>query len=218
MLDARCIGDKFPSKFPTVYGFCKQANLEPMSEMLPVSPAAHYHMGGVSVDENGRTTCPGLWACGEVSATGVHGANRLASNSLLEGLVFGARVSQDILDTIDWNIKYELPSQKYIKRPTFVTHEEEKWVNLLRQTMWNDVGLVRNEQSMKHAMSILDEISSQNPQSVMLCNMIDAARIITQAALERKESRGGHYRSDYPDRAEHSIHHPFVYTGNGPWM
>lgn len=218
MLDARCVGDKFPTKFPTVYGFCQQAHLDPMSEMLPVSPAAHYHMGGVSVDENGRTTCPGLWACGEVSATGVHGANRLASNSLLEGLVFGARVSQDILENIDWNIQYEIPRREYMKRPTFVTPEEEKWADLLRQTMWNDVGLVRTEQSMKHALAVFDEITAQNPQSVMLCNMIDAAKIITQAALERKESRGGHYRSDYPEHAEHSMHHPFVYTGNGPWM
>ena len=99
-----------------------------------------------------------------------------------------------------------------------MTPEEEKWADLLRQTMWNDVGLVRTEQSMKHALAIFDEITAQNPQSVMLCNMIDAAKIITQAALERKESRGGHYRSDYPDHAEHSMHHPFVYTGNGPWM
>ena len=83
--------------------------------------------------------------------------------------------------------------------------------------MWNDVGLVRNAQSMTHALQVFDEISAQTPQSIMLCHMIDAARIITQAALARKESRGGHYRSDYPEHDPHSQHHPFVYTGNGPW-
>jgi len=83
--------------------------------------------------------------------------------------------------------------------------------------MWNDVGLVRTESGMKHALDVFDEIVARNPQSLMLCNMIDAARIITHAALERKESRGGHYRSDYPNHDPNAQHHPFVYTGNGPW-
>ena len=216
-LDARCVGEKFPQKFPTVYGFCQQAGIDPVHDLLPVSPAAHYHMGGVAVDENGRTSCKGLWSCGECCATGVHGANRLASNSLLEGLVFGARVSQDILASIDWNNTPQPDDVNFVIRPTFVTPAEEEDAWLLRNTMWSDVGLVRCETSMKHALSVFDEIAARKPESLMLCNMIDAARIITQAALERKESRGGHYRTDYPNHDEHTEHHPFVYTGNGPW-
>ena len=217
-LDARNIGEEFPQKFPTVFGFCQQAGIDPRKDLLPVSPAAHYHMGGVSVDKNGRTTCPGLWACGEVSATGVHGANRLASNSLLEGLVFGARVSRDILASTDWSHFMSNEDAKFTIRPTFITDNEIPLANLLRKTMWDDVGVVRNEDSMKHALNVFDEISEKSPESLMLHNMIDAARIITQAALQRKESRGGHYRTDYPEHAANSEHHPFVYTGNGPWM
>ncbi len=216
-LDARCIGEEFPQKFPTVFGFCQQAGIDPRKDLLPISPAAHYHMGGVSVDKNGRTTVAGLWACGEVSATGVHGANRLASNSLLEGLVFGARVSRDILASTDWSGVLVPENDDFVPRPTYVTAEEEDDAMRLRQTMWDDVGLVRSESSMNHALGVLDEIMHKKPVSLMMHNMIDAARIITQAALERKESRGGHYRTDYPEHAEHSEHHPFVYTGNGPW-
>ena len=218
-LDARCVGEKFPERFPTVYGFCRQAGIEPRTDLLPVSPAAHYHMGGVRVDESGRTTCLGLWACGECCATGVHGANRLASNSLLEGLVFGARVSQDIVEQIDWTKEYAIQDGDYAPeaRPTYVTPDEEADARLLRKTMWDDVGVVRNEASMTHALSVMDEIMARKPQSVMLGNMIGAARIITTAALNRKESRGGHYRSDYPEHDAQTSHHPFVYTGNGPW-
>ncbi len=218
-LDARCIGKEFPQKFPTVFGFCQQAGLDPVHDLLPVSPAAHYHMGGVRVDESGRTTCLGLWACGECCATGVHGANRLASNSLLEGLVFGARVSQDIVDQIDWTKTNEIHEDDYHPelRPTFVVPEEESDALLLRKTMWDDVGVVRCENSMKHALAVMDEIQARKPKSLMLRNMIDAARIITTAAIDRKESRGGHYRTDYPEHDAHTSHHPFVYTGNGPW-
>src|ERR1700729_738163 len=96
-LDARhVIGERFPFAFPTVFGFCMSAGIDPRVRNIPVAPAAHYHMGGVAVDEWGRTTLPRLWACGETSATGVHGANRLASNSLLEALVYGSRVATDI--------------------------------------------------------------------------------------------------------------------------
>src|SRR6185295_18827186 len=86
----------FPVRFPQVFEICRRHGLDPRIEPVPVAPAAHYHMGGVAVDRRGRTSLPGLWACGEVSSTGVHGANRLASNSLLEALVFGARVAEDV--------------------------------------------------------------------------------------------------------------------------
>ena len=96
-LDARtAIGARFPEAFPTVFGFCIAAGIDPRVQNIPVAPAAHYHMGGIAVDEWGRTSLEALWACGETSATGVHGANRLASNSLLEALVYGSRVATDI--------------------------------------------------------------------------------------------------------------------------
>src|SRR6185436_19887220 len=96
-LDARAaVGDRFPERFPRVFEICRRHGFDPRIQPVPVAPAAHFHMGGVSVDIDGRTSLPGLWACGEVSATGVHGANRLASNSLLEALVFGARVAEDL--------------------------------------------------------------------------------------------------------------------------
>lgn len=219
VLDARCIGSLFPQKFPTVYAFCQQAGIDPITECLPVSPAAHYHMGGVSVDANGRTSCLGLWACGEVSATGVHGANRLASNSLLEGIVFGARVSADIEHALESMapLSTSSPDIPDASKPTFVTSEEADSAEWLRNTMWNEVGLVRSEQSLQRALDVFEQIAAKSPRAIMLYNMLDAARIITQAAMLRKESRGGHYRSDYPNHDANAQHHPFVYTGNGPW-
>ena len=217
-LDARHIGELFPQKFPTVFGFCQQVGIDPRKDMLPVTPAAHYHMGGVSVDPNGHTTKKGLWACGEVSATGVHGANRLASNSLLEGLVFGARVSQNIAEVSDFSEDLHKTDTETPNIPTFVTDEESEDANLLRKTMWDDVGLVRSESSMEHALETFNAIRHRHAGSMMLRNMVDAATMITQSAKERKESRGGHYRSDYPQHSDVIEHHPFVFTGNGPWM
>ena len=218
-LDARRIGAAFPQKFPTVFGFCQQAGIDPRTDFLPVTPAAHYHMGGVSVDQNGHTSVTGLWACGEVSSTGVHGANRLASNSLLEGLVFGARVSQNILDTTSFE---DLPHRTQTDTPqanAFVTSDENDDAQKLRQTMWNCVGLVRSGESMENALNIFDDIKKahHNP-SLMLKNMVEAASMITHAAYSRKESRGGHYRSDFPKHSDVAEHHPFVFTGTGPWI
>ena len=100
-LDCRAaIGDAFAERFPTVYAACKAAGIDPATQPIPIAPAAHYHMGGVHVDGAGRTSLDGLWACGEVTCTGAHGANRLASNSLLEAVVFAARVAEDIHDLL----------------------------------------------------------------------------------------------------------------------
>lgn len=222
-LDARHIADAFPQKFPTVFGFCQQAGIDPRNECLPVTPAAHYHMGGVSVDQNGHTSVDGLWACGEVSSTGVHGANRLASNSLLEGLVFGARVSRNILEVSDFQQNLQKTSTPTPDVPTFVTPDEAPIAQTIRETMWKDVGLVRSASSMEHALALFESIKSKAANdninnSMMLRNMLDTANMITMAANDRKESRGGHYRSDYPNHAEVAEHHPFVYTGNGPWL
>lgn len=217
-LDARCIGQDFDKKFPTVFALCQAAGLDPRHDRLPVTPAAHYHMGGVKVNDMGRSSALGLWTCGEVSATGVHGANRLASNSLLEGLVFGARVSQDIQLSCDFESKLPnvAPNDLSLSH-TYLAPQEEERALRLRTTMWEDVGLVRSHDGLSRALAVFDEISQAQTQSLMLRNMLDAARIITTAAINRKESRGGHYRSDYPNHSPNIEHHPFVYTGNGPW-
>lgn len=219
-LDARIIGEDFSTKFPTVWGLCQGSGLDPRRDLLPVSPAAHYHMGGLRVDRNGRSSCPGLWACGEVAATGVHGANRLASNSLLEGLVFGARVGQDIMEQSDFSPQ-ELHGVEYpaITTTTHITEAEQETAWALRCMMWDNVGLVRCEQGMQVALDYINAIvENKEPKSLMLRNMLDAAEIITQAALQRRESRGGHFRSDYPAHADVATSHPFVFTGNGPWI
>ncbi len=222
LLDARCIGDDFKKKFPTVFGLCAAAGLDPRRDLLPITPAAHYHMGGISVDINGRSSLDYLWACGEVAATGVHGANRLASNSLLEGLVFGARVANDIKNRRPAHLPKRPEFSPKIARPhTEFLEGEAAVVDRLRQLMWDHVGLVRNDSGMRLA---LDQIKAMRKDcedsqcSLQVRNMLSAAKIVTTAALHRRESRGGHYRSDYPNTNDNPTHYQFVYTGNGPWI
>ena len=113
-LDCRKIGPEFPERFPTVFAACRAAGHRPAREPIPIAPAAHYHMGGIYTDANGRTTIDGLWACGEVASTGAHGANRLASNSLLEAVVFGARVARDIAERLPSAeaLKLDIPQRR----------------------------------------------------------------------------------------------------------
>ena len=141
-LDARsAIGAEFPTRFPTVYASCMSAGIDPSRELIPIAPAAHYHMGGVWTDDRGRTKLDGLWAVGEVASTGVHGANRLASNSLLEAIVFGARVAADVLATpllpVEWRPKAERIEPAPRDRDFAVVEE-------LRDLMSANVGVIRN--------------------------------------------------------------------------
>ncbi len=195
-LDAReAIGDEFPERFPTVFELCRQHGLDPRTEPMPVAPAAHYHMGGIAVDGRGRSSLPGLWACGEVSSTGVHGANRLASNSLLEALVFGARVAEDLREASNRS----LPSVRRIpSAPAGTSHDAELKHNV-RRLMWEKVGVVRDEKGLTAALSELDALAEINPQAAGEArNLLGVARLVAAAALARRESRGGHYRSDFP--------------------
>ena len=192
-LDAReAVGADFPNKFPTVYELCRQVGVDPITEAVPVAPAAHYHMGGVATDLKGRTSLDGLWACGEVACTGLHGANRLASNSLLEALVFAPIVAEDIKS--EWDdgavmTPAQIPSMS--DAPLSVAQVP----NWLQKGMYEYLGVVRNEQGMSRMLQKLENWSPSNEQE---CNMQVAARAITKAALNRRESRGGHFRSDYP--------------------
>ena len=191
-LDTRlAIGDRFPTRFPTVFASCQLHGIDPRTDLIPVSPAAHYHMGGVASDVDGRSSIPGLWTCGEVSATGVHGANRLASNSLLEGLVFGARAGADAAA--------EGPGVAGKVRPAAVIMGERRdIVPTLRRTMWEHVGLSRDAAGLTAAIETLDGLQGEglHPEAA---NLLLVARMIARAAYLRQESRGAHYRSDFPD-------------------
>jgi len=199
-LDAReAVGERFPERFPTVFGLCQESGLDPRVEPIPVAPAAHYHMGGIAVDAHGRTSLPGLWACGEVAATGAHGANRLASNSLLEALVFGARVAEDL--AADLSRARPLPATgATAPAPVLADPEADAALALaVRTLMWEQVGVVRDGRGLTAAVAALDRLAAEHPHAAGEArNLLAAARMVTAAALARRESRGGHYRADHP--------------------
>jgi L-aspartate oxidase len=205
-LDARTtIGDRFPQAFPTVYRFCIDAGIDPRLQNIPVTPAAHYHMGGIAVDEWGRTSLENLWACGETSATGVHGANRLASNSLLEALVYGSRVATDIA-----NRRAQPRPMASKAEPPFATSSAPSGdttaaqsLSDLRNVMYSNVGLVRNETSLREALARIEELqNAPENNEIELRNLLIVGELITESALARRESRGSHYRNDYPKSDE----------------
>jgi L-aspartate oxidase len=206
-LDARsAIGAKFPTAFPTVFGFCIAAGIDPRVQNIPVAPAAHYHMGGIAVDEWGRTTLANLWACGETSATGVHGANRLASNSLLEALVYGSRVAADIA-SIDRRWKSLSDGAKAVRSSPSPRRKlrtpSAQATSDVRNVMYSNVGLVRSEAGLTKALARVDELAAEfGDANSGLANLLVVGRLIAEAALARRESRGSHHRVDYPHADE----------------
>jgi L-aspartate oxidase len=200
-LDARTtIGDAFPKEFPTVFGFCMSANIDPRTQRIPVAPAAHYFMGGIAVDEWGKTSLDGLWACGEASATGVHGANRLASNSLLEALVYGTRVAESVTSDAAPASQPVLRNHRPVVNPS---PQEAQAIRDLRHVMYANVGLVRNELGLREALARISSLEEHFPHaSNELRNLLVVGRLVTRAALERRESRGSHFRTDYPTTDE----------------
>jgi L-aspartate oxidase len=198
-LDAReAVGDSFPERFPTAFEACRRYGIDPRREPIPVAPAAHYHMGGIDVDLDGRTSVEGLWAAGEVACTGVHGANRLASNSLLEGLVFGERVAASVraalphldVPTRD-RIEWPAPSDALGALDAAAVEAE------IRQLMWEKVGLVRSRDGLREALARFDVLARQRLDPASL-RLVTVARLVATAALARAESRGAHFRSDHP--------------------
>ena len=201
-LDAReAVGEDFPERFPTVFRLCQEHGLDPRTEPIPVAPAAHYHMGGIAVDERGRTSLPGLWACGEVAATGVHGANRLASNSLLEALVFGARVAEDLQDGLPPS-RHPRGAGRWMvgaSRAVLEAPGDRELVAAVRTVMWEKVGVSRDGAGLSAAVSELARLAAAHPQAAgEVRNLLGVARLVAAAALARQESRGGHYRADFP--------------------
>ncbi|MDH3598092.1 MAG: L-aspartate oxidase [Candidatus Tectomicrobia bacterium] len=202
-LDARsAIGAEFPQRFPTVFAHCQEHGLDPRHDPMPIVPAAHYHMGGVAVDLQGRTSRPGLWACGEVASTGVHGANRLASNSLLEALVFARRVSQDVQRCLG---SHRIPSRMPALGASEIVRvdpggEAADLIQRIRTIMWEQVGLVRTEAGLLEALQEFRDMAAAvaEPKAADVRNMLTAAQLIATAALSRRESRGAHFRADYP--------------------
>jgi L-aspartate oxidase len=164
-------------------------------------------MGGILTDAQGRSTVDGLWACGEVTSTGAHGANRLASNSLLEAVVFGARVAADITAAIP-----PLPSRNFSAAATKdapVRHDAEA-VQTLRRTMSAEVGVIRDAGSLSKALATIVTLERENDGDPQLANMLTTAKLMTAAALTRKESRGAQFRSDYPASDEAQAKRSFL--------
>jgi L-aspartate oxidase len=199
-LDCReAIGARFATAFPTVYALCQKAGIDPGRELIPVAPAAHYHMGGIATDARGRSSVPGLWAVGEVTATGLHGANRLASNSLLEALVFGARAAADILQ-LERGTRHTPRTDLQRVGDITADHAAARGpaVARLRRTMSEHVGVVRTAAGLKKSIATLRDIERRAGADRVLANMALAARFIAVGALLREESRGAHARSDFP--------------------
>jgi L-aspartate oxidase len=224
-LDLRHLpAQRMHERFPTISAICRSYGLDLATDLLPVAPAAHYCMGGVKVDTLGRTTVDGLYAVGEVSCTGVHGANRLASNSLLEGLVFGLRLADEIRDASSEGM---LPGRRSttsvlskiemeFNRPRATTRvPSPTGTNIrseLRHIMWKYVSLRRDSEGLIEARRQVDAlrksmVSRQEeekmlPERLETENMLTVAGLVIETALQRCESRGSHWRIDFPETDE----------------
>lgn len=211
-LDARdAIGARFPEAFPTVFASCKKAKIDPRTDLMPVAPAAHYHMGGVMTDFDGKATVEGLWAVGEVASSGVHGANRLASNSLLEAIVLGARIAHQLRDK-EMTARDE-PGAPADRMDLPSKPADPIAVMKLRAAMSTGCALIRSEESLEMTLNIIHELNSDPAMTSGLKSALVTAELIAQGALMREESRGGHYRSDFPDTEDEAFHTEICASG-----
>jgi L-aspartate oxidase len=206
--------ERVRSRFPTIADMCRQLGLDIATDLIPVGPAAHYLMGGIDSDEWGRTSIEGLFAAGETACTGVHGANRLASNSLLEGLVFGARAAAAMLEPV--RAAALKPDRRQIVASGGPSSHSAGHVPALttdgvRDLMWQSVGLFRTREGLAAAVRTFDAAYDAARDAMALTiagsadawrhvNLLAVARLIARAALRREESRGGHFREDFPAR------------------
>jgi L-aspartate oxidase len=197
-LDARHFGEqKWRRRFPTILASCREHGVDPVSELVPVAPACHYASGGVAVDLDGRTTVPGLYACGEVACSGVHGANRLASNSLLEGLVYARRIAADLAR--------ELPAWREASPEQRVAGlVGGRATALVQQTMTEHAGVLRSAAGLEQAAKVLSDLgpdSAAEPctEAWEATNLLTVAQALVAAARVRAETRGSHWRDDHPE-------------------
>ncbi|MFG3040010.1 L-aspartate oxidase [Streptomyces sp. NPDC048330] len=210
-LDARHFGaEMWEQRFPTILAACRSHDIDPVTEPIPVAPAAHYASGGVRTDLRGRTTVPGLYACGEVACTGVHGANRLASNSLLEGLVFAERIAEDIIAAAPRVAGTPVPHPTPVTLPLPVAGARTR----VQRVMTAGAGVLRSEDSLRTAAEALDALHSDavaggtddtkaaepGVESWETTNLLCVARVLVAAARHREETRGCHWREDHADR------------------
>jgi L-aspartate oxidase len=204
-LDARTIGARFAERFPGILALCLARGIDPRVDLIPVTPAAHYMMGGINADLSGRSSIGRLWAVGEVARSGVHGANRLASNSLLEGLVFAERAARD-LSTIT-SLDVVPPAASWTVPPLRDRGAAQVAADNVRAIMWEDVGIIRSAAGLWDAFERLMDIESRLPEGATEeLNLVQTAQMITWSAVRREESRGGHYRSDFPQAMRKPIH------------
>ena len=198
-LDARDFGEaKWRRRFPTILATCLEHGIDPVTELIPVAPACHYASGGVATDLSGRSSVPGLFACGEVACSGVHGANRLASNSLLEGLVFSRRIAA--------SLGRGLPSRqspRAVRRATGLV--TETMLTRIQQTMTDYAGVLRSAHGLGQAASNLAEISAEGQETPNVAawettNLLTISSLLVAAAQIREETRGSHWRDDFPER------------------
>ncbi|MEX2526150.1 MAG: L-aspartate oxidase [Gemmatimonadota bacterium] len=222
-LDTRqSVGSAFPTLFPAIHAMCIRHGVDPVKQPIPVTPAAHYHMGGIQVDSWGRSSLPGLWAAGEVASAGVHGANRLASNSLLEGLVFGSRAGASMAAALSRLPRPSMPPKSLPRSPLEMAspqafmdlpiapaleasgtgggQRETDLIVEVRTILWEKVGIVRTDTSLREALAALQRVDHRTGTGtpLPLRNALEVARLITRSALKRRESRGSHYRADFP--------------------
>jgi L-aspartate oxidase len=208
-LDARHVPD-LASRFPTITGYCRAAGIDPAVDQIPVAPAAHYASGGVRTDLAGRTSIPGLYACGEVACTGVHGANRLASNSLLEGLVFARRIAADV--------GRELPAQADpapVEAPQWSVGPRARPV--LQKAMSRGAGVLRSAGSLREAAAQLatQPRATARTASWEATNLVTVAAALICAAARREETRGCHWREDFPEARARWLGHLRVSLNDG---
>ena len=196
-LDARKMGASFPDRFPGIFALCAARGIDPRTDLIPVTPAAHYMMGGIITDLAGRSRLPHLYACGEVSCTGVHGANRLASNSLLEGLVFAERIARDLEKVPESSAPRR--ASRWAVPPLPDRGAAQVAADAIRALMWEKSGIDRNAKGLRECLVTLRDIHDRLPPGATEeLNLCETAQMIASAALARKESRGGHHRSDFP--------------------